>query len=66
MMLGASTIAFIGNSIIMIFMLIDVIFGVGFGYPIWSIVAEMLIIILTFMMVTGSLFFLRKLREGQH
>jgi hypothetical protein len=66
MMLGASTIAFLGNLIIMIIMLIDVIFGVGFGYPIWSIFAEMLIIALTLMMGTGAVFFLRKLRAGQH
>jgi hypothetical protein len=62
--LVASILILFVSSIILIIIFIDVIFRVGFGYPSWSIVPGILLVIVGAIMTKGALRFLKKVRSS--
>jgi hypothetical protein len=62
--LVASILILFVSSIIFIIISIDVIFRVGFGYPSWSIVPGILLVIIGAIMTKGAFHFLKKVRSS--
>ena len=49
--------------LIFIFMIVDIIFKIGFGYPSWSIIFGFLLVVIGFAMTKFGVFLVRRARK---